>query len=100
VHVATFNSNRPLFRYPLAVESAGFQQLTRLSFKLSCCGKFCDQVLRARALQFVANLFEDLPARHASLNGIQKRFKIEASKEVLVFLLMPYPIIQSGVLGE
>jgi hypothetical protein len=44
--------------------------------------------------------FEDVPARHASLNGIQKRFKIEASKEILVFLLMPYPTIQSGMLGE
>ena len=44
--------------------------------------------------------FEDMPARHASLNGMQKRFKIEASKEILVFLLMPYPTIQSGVLGE
>jgi hypothetical protein len=42
--------------------------------------------LRTRSLQFVANLFEDLPARHASLNGIQKRFKIEASKGILVFL--------------
>ena len=29
--------------------------------------------------------FEDVPARHATLNGIQKRFKIEASKEILVF---------------
>jgi hypothetical protein len=44
--------------------------------------------------------FEDMPARHASLNGMQKRFKIEASEEILVFLLMPYPTIQPGVLGE
>jgi hypothetical protein len=44
--------------------------------------------------------FEDMPACHASLNGMQKRFKIKASKEILVFLLMPYPTIQSGVLGE
>jgi hypothetical protein len=57
---------------------------------------FVDEITTVRCKPF----FEDLPARHASLNGIQKRFKIEASKEILVFLLMPYPIIQSGVLGE
>jgi hypothetical protein len=44
--------------------------------------------------------FEDVPVRHAALNGMLKQFKVEASKEILVFLLMPYPTIQSGMLGE